>query len=209
MKNNTSLTSRGYTLIEVIVALAVFAILATLSGTVLVQAFNTRTHLAEETSRLNNLQLATTLIRRDAAQMVERAIRGTEGHLFPPFVGESNYLEFTRSGVVNPNAVVLSSALKRVALLCSKKQLIRRSWISLDGPTHSDYQDKVLLDNLQACSIAYLSRSRQILNEWRPYAVQQNQKKEPLPTAIQLTLGLEHLGNLSLLFIIPESLYGA
>ena len=206
MKNNRQ---RGYTLIEVVIALAVFAILATMSASVLIHAFDTRTHLAEDTSRLNTLQLAITLIRRDAAQMVNRSIRGTEMHLFPPFVGESQYVEFTRGGVVNPNAIGLSSTLKRVALLCSNKQLVRRTWISVDGPTHKDYQDKVLLKNLHACSFAYLSRLRERLPDWRPYAVQQNQNNESLPSALQLTLALDHLGRMRLLFIIPEARYGA
>jgi general secretion pathway protein J len=200
--------AHGFTLIEVIVALAIFAIVATLSSSVLIQAFHTRTHLAAMTERTNTLQLAVTLIRRDLLQVVNRSIRGPEMHLFPPFIGESNYTEFTRGGFVNPNAATLSTTLKRVALLCNEKQLVRRSWLTLDGPSHKDFQDRVLLDHITHCSFSYLSRSREMLPSWRPYALQQNQKNQSIPMAIQLSLTRQGLGEMTLIFIIPEALYG-
>ena len=75
-------------------------------------------------------------------------------------------------------------------------------------PERGHYEDKILLHNLDECSFHYLTRSRQVLAEWRENAVQQNQKKEPLPIALQLTLTLPDWGNMSLLFVIPEALYG-
>jgi len=198
----------GYTLIEVIIALAVFAILSTMSASVMLQAFKTKARLAEETDRINTLELTITLIRRDVEQILNRAIRGNEMHLFPPFIGESNYTEFTRGGYVNPNATVQASTLKRIALLCKKHALTRRSWATLDGPERNQYQDKLLLDNLEACSFSYVSQSQEILPAWRPYAVSQQQKNASLPEAIQLTLELKHLGKVDVLFAIPEGIYG-
>ncbi len=199
---------QGYTLIEVIVALALFAIVTTLSATLIQQAFDTRAHLMASTDRFNAIQLTVSLLQRDTAHMMNRPIRSTDKQLFPPFVGESSYLEFTRSGVVNPNATSKRSTLKRVALICENQQLIRRTWITLDGPTHKDFLDKILLDHLNDCAFSYLTHKLEILSEWRPYALSVNQLKESLPSAILLKLSMNRLGEASFLFIIPEAFYG-
>lgn len=199
----------GYTLLEVLVALTVFAILATITASAMYQAFNTRARVNEQANQLNTLQVAMALITRDTDQIADRSIFGNEMHQFPPFVGESKYLEFTRGGSVNPKEQERRSTLKRVGYFCTGKKLIRRGWDSLDSPLRKNRQDKVLLDNLEACSFAYISNSRQVLPEWRPYAMQQTQKQETLPVAIQFNLTVSEWGNMSLLFIIPEALYAA
>jgi general secretion pathway protein J len=198
----------GYTLIEVIVALALFAIVSTLSATIIRQAFDTRAHLVASTDRLNTVELVAALLQRDTAHMINRAIRSTDKQLFPPFVGEANYVEFTRGGVVNPNAMDQRSTLKRVAWLCENQQLIRRTWRALDGPSHHDFLDNVLLEKVSDCAFNYRNHNLEQLAEWRPYALGKNQLKESLPSAIELTISIEQLGEAHLLFVIPEGLYG-
>jgi len=202
-----NIKTRGFTLIEILIALAVFAILATITSSAMYHAFNTRARVTKQADRLNTLQLAITMIGRDVQQTIERSIVSGDMHVSPAFVGESNYVEFTRSGVVNPNSLAQRSTLKRVAFLCGGGKLIRRSWQQLDTPARKQVQDRILLTDLDECSIAYLAHNRQILSEWRENAVQEDQKKETLPSAIQFTLTLHDWGNMSLLFIIPEALY--
>lgn len=200
-------TSKAYTLIEIMIALAVFAVLATITSTAMYHAFNTRARVNVQADKLNALQLALALIARDTSQVVERGVRGNEMHVFPAFVGKESYLEFTRSGFVNPDNTEQRSTLKRVAYSCKGGSLSRRSWETLDSPLRDVSHDKLLLTNLDECSFAYLTRSRQVLAEWHENAVQQNQKKESLPMAIQFTLTVHDWGNMSLLFMIPEALY--
>ena len=199
----------GYTLIEVIIALALFALVTTLSATVIKQAFDTRAQLMATTDRLHAVELVVSLLQRDSAHITNRAIRSTDKQLFPPFIGESNYLEFTRNGIVNPNAMQKRSTMKRVALLCEQKRLIRRTWLSLDAPSHHKFMDKILLDNLEHCTFSYLSQTQEQLSEWRPYALGKKQSKTVLPSAILLRIKPEKLGQATLFFIIPEGLYGA
>ena len=49
---------KGFTLIEILIALTVFAILATITSSTLYYAFNTRTRVNEQSERLSTLQLA-------------------------------------------------------------------------------------------------------------------------------------------------------
>lgn len=201
-------TEKGFTLIEILIALTVFAILAAITSSAMYYAFNTRSRVSEQAERLNSLQLAISLIEHDTEQAIVRDIRaGKEMQLHPVFEGEAQYLEFTRSGFVNPNSEEKRSVLQRVAFLCKNNQLIRRSWVTLDPVNLENYQDKVLIDRLMNCQFAYLNHNSQVLSEWRPNAVQQNQRAEPMPKAIQINLSLKDWGKMSLLFIIPGALY--
>jgi general secretion pathway protein J len=198
---------KGFTLIEILIALTVFAIIATITSSVLYNTFTTRTRVNEQAERLNELQLAISIIQQDTLQTVERAIRGNEMRLFPVFVGQDHYLELTRDGLVNPNSVEKRSSLKRIALVCQEGKLLRRTWRTLDPIDRNIYEDKVLISNLSNCYFNYLNHTLQTLSEWREQAVMQNQKKEPLPKAIQLNITLKDWGDLNMLFIIPGALY--
>lgn len=199
--------SRGFTLIEILIALTVFAILVTITTSSLYYAFDTRTRVTIQAEKLNTLQLAVSLIQQDISQTVERAIRGNEMHLFPIFVGQPQYLEFTRDGYINPQSAEKRSTLKRVALVCIDGTLIRRTWSTLDPTKRNVSEDKILLDGITKCHFNYLNQSSQLLTEWREQAVNQNQHKEPLPQAIQINLTLKEWGEMNLLFAIPEALY--
>ncbi|VEB36271.1 type II secretory pathway protein LspJ [Legionella sainthelensi] len=198
---------RGFTLIEILIALAVFAILATITTSVLYNAFTTRSRVNEQSYRLNEVQLAISLIQQDTSQVVERAIRGNEMRLFSAFIGQTNYLEFTRDGVVNPGSIEKRSTLKRVAYVCQEGTLIRRSWNTLDSLNRNAYEDKPLLSHLTDCHFGYLNQNLQILPEWREQAVSLNQRKEPFPKALQVNLTLQDLGEINLLFTLPGALY--
>ena len=197
----------GFTLIEILIALTVFAVLASITASSLYYAFNNRNRVTIQANRLNMLEMAVSIIQQDTAQIVDRAIRGNEMRLFPTIVGQPEYMEFTRDGVLNPNSIEKRSTLKRVALVCMEGQLLRRTWTSLDPVDRNKYSDKLLIDELSSCHFSYLNQNLQSLTEWREKAITQNQRSEPFPKALQIKLTLKDWGAMSLLFIIPEALY--
>ena len=201
--------NRGYTLIEVMIALSVFAIIATLSSSVMYHVFDVRARVAAQANQLDELQLALTLIEHDSIQFIPRTVRTNDMHVFAPFTGTHQYMEFTRGGLVNPKGIALRSTLKRVAFLCRGRQLIRRSWDVLDTPERKHYEDKILLDNLEACSFDYVSLSHQIMPEWRAYRIDANQRIESVPSALQLTITPNGWGKMTFLFVLAEGLYGS
>lgn len=199
----------GFTLIEIMIALVIFTLLAAITSSTLYHAFDTRERVNMQAKQLNALQITLTLLSRDIEQILERSVLGNEMHVFPPFIGQPNYVEFTRGGIINPTINKRQSTLKRVAYLCTNHQLIRRTWEYLDSQNRKNYHNKTILDNINDCSFSYLGHDHQLLKEWRAYAIQQNQQQETLPLAIQLTFTLNEWGNASLLFAIPEALYAA
>ena len=198
---------QGFTLIEILIALTIFAVLATITSSTLYYAFTTRTQVNLQANRLNQLQLAISIIQQDTIQIIDRAIRGNEMRLFPVMVGQSEYVEFTRDGVTNPQSVNKRSSLKRIALVCLDGKLVHRTWSSLDPTDRNTYQDKMLIDNLSECYFSYLNQSLQSLDEWRERALSENQRAEPFPKALQINLKLKDWGKLNLLFTIPRALY--
>ena len=201
--------TQGFTLIEIMIALAVFAILSTITAATLMHAFSTRARVNAQSEQLNTIQVALMLIARDIEQIIQRPVIGEEMHLIPAFVGEQNTIEFTRAGIVNPNGVDERSTLKRIALICKTGKLIRRTWDTLDAPTRSFFHDKVLLSNLKACSFSYLNQSLQILPQWRNDVTTEHQQEENLPMAIQFNITIEGWGNMNLLFPISGAPYVA
>lgn len=197
----------GFTLIEILIALTVFAILAAITSSTLYNSFHTRERVNEQSKHLNNLQLAVSLFQQDVSQTVSRAIRGNDMRLYPIFVGRSDYIEFTRDGNVNPGSLEQCSTLKRIAYLCQGNQLLRRTWDTLDAMDRGKNENKVLLENLTDCHFGFLNQNLQVFSEWRADAVNQDQNKESLPKAVQINIKLHHQGELNLLFIIPEALY--
>lgn len=198
----------GYTLIEIMVALIVFAILATLTATAMYHTFETRAHVNEHANRLNQLQQSLIIMERDVKQATNRPVLNQDMLMQPALIGQSDYVEFTRGGIINPEGIAKTSSLQRVAFLCKGQQLIRRSWPRLDAPKQSSSHDKLILDNLEHCSFGYLSQKRELLKDWRQQeGLLRHQRKAALPLAVQFNLTLSDQGNMNLLFIIPEALY--
>ncbi len=195
-------------MIEILIALAVFAILATLTSSAIYHAFNTRARVTRQADRLSALQLAIVILNRDTQQMVNRSVRRSALHLVPAFIGKPHHLEFTRGGHANPKGQEARSNLTRVAFLCGKSQLIRRRWDTLDGPRPHPYQDKILLDGLTTCQFAYLAQNLEVYPDWTEHALQPEQDEPTRPLAVQLSANVAGWGTMSLLFKLDGGIDG-
>jgi general secretion pathway protein J len=195
----TIIQTGGFTLIEVLVALAVFAILASLTASIMYSSFNTKARVSIQAERLVNLQLAYILLGRDINQITKRAIRTDHMRLSPAFIGQNNYAEFTRSGLTNPNSAEKRSTMKRIGLECKNGKLIRRSWDRLDLVNKKNLEERILITGVKQCKFNYLSKDNQYLNEWRI--------TDKLPKGVMISLALQDWHQLSWLFVLPEGLY--
>lgn len=199
----------GFTLIEILIALAVFAILATITSSAMYYAFNTRDRVTRQAERLVDLQLTITQIERDTEQIANRPIRINGMQLLPALVGQNDSIELTRGGISNPLSVEKRSSLKRIAYYCKDKKLIRRSWSSIDPVDYTKYKERSLLNNLAQCDFAYVSPSLQVLPEWHGGGATPGGANNALPKAVKLNISLDNNDNLSFLFIFPEGLYAS
>src|SRR4051812_29065404 len=95
---------KGFTLIEVLIALAVFAILSTITAFSMSNAFNIKARVTAQMDRIAAFDQSLALIRQDSSQITFRPVRDGSMRLKPAFIGQSTYMEFTRSGLVNPDS---------------------------------------------------------------------------------------------------------
>ena len=203
-----TILNAGYTLIEILVALTVFAILSAMTTTAMYHAFTTRERINVRSSQLNALQLGISILSRDTEQIIKFEPFALDNDTELAFIGQSTSFEFTRGGFVNPNAQAPRSTIQRVSYLCKNNQLIRKSW-GVATPTHlNQSQNKVLFNDLKTCHFAYINSNHNTLTTWPDsFKKEPEAKNETLPIAIQVTVTIENLGNMSLLFAVPGGLY--
>ncbi|HEB58848.1 MAG TPA: type II secretion system protein GspJ [Gammaproteobacteria bacterium] len=190
-------TRAGFTLVELLVAMAIFALFATMAYGGLSTVMQTRARTDAVSAQLTALQMAVMFIERDTGQIVPRPVRGQYGSEVPAlftFSGDEQVLEFTRTGYANP-AGRQRSHLQRVAWAFADHKLYRLSWPVLDRAPDSEPVREVLLDGVESVSWRFLDRSNRWHNQWPPLNVDPKFAGE-LPRAVEWTLTVDGWGRI-------------
>ncbi len=202
-------TQRAFTLLEILIALMIFAIISVIMTLVLQSVFTTRQRVTEQSQRLAKLQIAIVLMQRDLQQTINRPVRNNEAILQPALLGNARNVQFTRGGFSNPQAIEQRSELQRVAYFVKDHQLFRRSWDRLDPVSANQYSDKLLLDNISSLQFSYLDNKNNNVKFWpltRKALVNAatGAPIDELPNAVQLSMQLKKMGEIDLLFPIAS-----
>ena len=195
---STAIKQSGFTLIEILVALSIFSILAAITSGALYQALTTRERTTVIANELASLQMAITRIQQDTIQSIGGAIPGLEHTLQSPFTGDGLAVTFTRAGVINPGAIEKRSTLQRVQYRCENNQLIRLSWLFSTKPDLA--QKNILLTEINNCQFAYLNQQLQLLPSW-----ESQEGDNARPKAIQITFTRHRWGDMNMLFPLGSS----
>ncbi len=194
---------RGFTLLEMLIALAIFGLLAVMSYSGLRAVLEHQFRTEAEADYLAELQKAYLIMQRDIEQVVARPVRNEFGEELAPLVGAQN-LEMTRGGWSNPLGRPRST-LQRVAWSWTNRQLRRYAWLVLDRAQDTLPVEQLLMDNIEYMQIRYLFANDQWKEQW-PDPLQ---KLEPgaevavLPRAVEVTIEHEHYGPIVWLFQLP------
>lgn len=148
---------RGMTLIELLVALAIFAVMSA----AVFFAFNSFQRTKEITERgaerLKNYQMAFNIIARDIQQMAPRPVKDEFGSpmLLPALkVNADPSIEFTRAGWNrSPFSRAIRSELQRVSYYVEDQNLMRASWTMLDRATESLPARAILLEGIESIRV--------------------------------------------------------
>jgi general secretion pathway protein J len=198
-------TSRGFTLLEVLVAIAILALIAVgayrlLSGTV-----QTRDQGMAHEKSLQDLQKAEMLIQRDLQQTTQRSIRDEYGDDQPAFaLTQDNVMEFTRRGWRNPLQETRSE-LVRLRYSVRSNQLIRERWNVLDRARDSQPEKIVLLDDVSDFRLQVFANGSWGAS-WPGLAQSQKDKKTlPLPEAVEIRFTHPLWGEIRRIIPLPEN----
>ena len=130
--------ARGFTLLEILVALLVFAIVGVISSQLMSQTVRSNEILREHGERLAQVHRAMQILQRDILQMTSRPIRDQFGDPQPSLlVGADGALEFSRNGWRNPLSLPRPE-VQRVSYVVTDEVLMRGYWPVLDRAQDSE-----------------------------------------------------------------------
>jgi len=187
----------GFTLVEVLVSLAIFALLAAAGSAVLSQAIDNRFAVKAAADRTADLQRMRGLLRADIGQATPRRSRGPTGRPTPqPMVAASApgepVLILTRAGWMNPGERPRPS-LQRVEYRVADGRLERRVSSYLDGGRPGPPQ--VLYRGVRDLTVSFL-RDGSEAPAYLPTP------ERPLPDAVRVRATLEGYGIVDQLFLV-------
>ena len=193
-----STASRGFTLIEVVIAMAIFAILAALAYSGLQSVIDSKSHTEAGLERLQAVQMSMLTLGNDLQQIAPRdAQDALGGKLHKLSTQSSEYLvEFTRSGWRNP-ADSPRSSLQRVAYKLDEDRLIRVYWSHVNRADEERRVERVLIDNIESLQLRFLNEQQEWTEDWPEAAVLTSSNESPVPLAIEATLDTHDWGEIT------------
>lgn len=161
-------SAHGFTLIEVVIAIAIFAVIATMAIGGLKAVLTANQITSVDADQLAQLQLAMLIMERDVEQMTDRPITDQNGQVQDAVLARANYLEFTRGGYANPFGQQNRSTLQRVAYTIRNGQLIRTTWPELDRAPTTQAINHILLNHITTIAFQFMDNHQQFYDSWPP-----------------------------------------
>lgn len=198
----------GFTLLELLVAIAILAIIGIASYRLLATTITTRERATAHDQQLLQLEKAMQAMQRDFEQTTARPIRDEQGDAEPAFLfPQENIVEFTRAGWRNPLGETRSE-LVRVRYAVEDGHLRRYHWDVLDRVQDSKPSGVDLLDKVQDFHVRALdSSSRTWSTAWPPLstATARDKSQVPLPLAVEVVFSVEPYGEMRRIFRVVET----
>ncbi len=198
---------KGFTLIEILVAVAIFGLLSIAAYTILDAGMRSREQTESRLNELETLQRAMLTIEKDLRLISQRQVRDEYGVQLPLLRGQSEssgqlgLLEFTRSGWRNPAGLPRSN-LQHIIYTFDQSILTRNHSIFLDQASNSPQVKRTLLENVISFELQFLDDQKQWINSW---AMLGGNTGQQLPRAIKLILEVEVFGKIERLLVIGNS----
>lgn len=189
----------GFTLIEMIVAVAISLVMMAIGYTGLNHTIKTASQVSEANLRLSELQFGVAYFNQDWIQVSPRKIRNQYGDEENNIVIEDNSIVFTRSGWTN---LLQSqrSELQRVQYLVIDRNLVRRHWRSLDQGIGEAPLATVLIHDVESFEVNFINPSEVEIPDW-PNEATQNVGN---PIALKIMLELAGMGEIRRILEIPS-----
>lgn len=180
----------GFTLVELLVALAIFALVAGLAYRSLTAMLESREGLRAESRKWRDAALFVGRVERDLKSVLDRPATGPSGTPLAPVSSSieaagtrENGLALTRSGSALQDNVL--AAPQRVAYRLREGRVERLAWTSVDAAPRDEPVATPVMPNVRALAFRFLAG-----NDWR-IAWGVPGSAERIPLAVEMTLTLE------------------
>lgn len=191
--------SRGFTLVEILVALAIFGVLSLLAYQTLALSMTNAEILEDRMNRLQAIQQTMRLLGRDIVQAAPRPIRDPlNDEQRPAFLVNPSgefALEVTHAGWPNP-AGMPRSTLQRSAYRIEDGVLVRAYWTVLDSTLNNQPLVTELLDEVESIVFRFFVGGGQWTEEWPPTGVGGGNASVVRPRMVEVVLTLADEGEI-------------
>lgn len=215
--NTANKQQLGFTLLEVMVSIAIFAVIALGSWQVLDRVTTSKSRMEQRSAQLRELHRGMWLLARDIRSIVNRPIRNTLGEredaLTTLIAGYP--LLLTRDGWPNPLGEQRSS-LQRVGYLVKPTEigtnaLMRHYWPVLDQAPESKPHQQILLNNVDYFEVQFIDNSGNTFFHWPPNSpdfndgnINEKAEDNSIPAGIRIRITVKPFGDIERLFAIRE-----
>lgn len=191
--------NKGFTLIEVMVALAVFGVMSLLAYLSLGQTLANADMLTARMDRLQSVQRTISYLSSELLQATPRPVRVELGNApvaaLQSSLGSEFALQLTHGGWPNP-AGVPRSTQQRTAYRIEDGELLRYHWNVLDRTVNNTPIATVMLDEVDSLTFRFLTVNDEWIGQWPPLSAQGG-PVTTLPRAVEIVLVLPDEGEIT------------
>ncbi|WP_028303724.1 type II secretion system minor pseudopilin GspJ [Oceanospirillum maris] len=216
MVQEHSKAQAGFTLLELLIAVAIFAFIGLAGYQLLNSVIGTYEHTRERSTSFSQLQKAVSIIEQDIKHLSRRSIRDELGDPLPAF--SAHYrgglpLEFTRSGgwFMADQGNASTGVKQRIAYRLENDQLQRLIWPVLDRAQDSKPQVQLLLNHVSHFNVRLLGMTEQgtgagitTESQWQDFWPVENQQGQidflALPRGVDISFTLKSYGQVRRIF---------
>jgi general secretion pathway protein J len=210
MNHPSNKYTHGFTLIEILVAMAIFTIIGLASTGVLTSVINSDQLSTERFAKLEELQRAMLTIERDILQIVPRRVRINGESVSSIISGgedvfdsDADGLGFVRAGWHNPHMLLPRSTLQTVGYRIQEEQLQRLYGNYVDNTIGFEPKVKILLSDIKDFRVSFLTETEQLEEpeEW-----EDSYLSATLPIAISITIVSKTFGEIRREFMLAHNI---
>ncbi len=196
---------RGFTLIEVLVALVVLVFITFASHQILTSATDANDASELKTQELAQLHTAFRLMDQDFSQLAQRFTRNESGDrleqyfIADRFLFDSQYhgVALVRDGWSNPVSLLPRSELQLVSYVVEEDALVRKYRVYVDELDDTEPRSQVLLEGVEDFKLEYRDKDEKWLETWT---------EQVPPRALKVQLVLDKQPPITRLFLLPQAM---
>lgn len=194
----------GFTLIEVLVALAVLAMVTLASHQILSTAINANQNSKEKVAEIGAMNTVFRMMQQDFTQLALRNTRNESGDSLELFLMADRFLfdsqyhgvAGVRDGWSNPVNLLPRSELQLFSYVVEEDNLVRKYRIYVDSLDGTEPKSQVLLEDIKNFTISFRGEN----DKW-----EENWTNPSLPKAIKVEIALADEIIVSRILLLPEN----
>ncbi len=195
----SSSRAQGFTLIEVLVAMAIFGVMTVLAYMSLGQTLANADLLTARMDRLQAVQRTMRFIGNDLLTAAPRPVRSELGDTYLPAMhvsaGNEYALAITHGGWPNP-AGLPRSTMQRTVYLLQEDKLLRVYNTVLDSTYTNNAITTEILDGVLGLEFRMIQDNLETITQWPPPGMQGSSALQVRPRAVEVILTLEDEGEI-------------